>query len=248
MKKFFFRSLAVLLILCLMPVTSALAWTDQSHMAVGLAAGYREFHNCSSADVSHAVASINGLTQTDNNAHFYNAPADYEITASDVYEQLQHLGQPTSEYPSGYLLGAILQAVRRCKAVTESGAFDEYYYAVLLHYVADMTQPLHIAPYDDFNRANHLLFDKVLEDKEAQYPVFAAVMQAGRLTVDDTLRFSTEEELVEAIVSAATETQTLANAIRAQERMITQEEAVTQLSLAATLGRAMLRYCGKLPS
>lgn len=247
MKNTFLRRIAaLLLILYILPVTPAMAWTDEAHMAVGLAAGYRNFQNCPSPDLSHAVAEINGLTQTDAQAHFLNFPADREITADDVYAQLEDLGKSREDCPDGYLFGAILHTVRLAKEKTQSGAYDEEYYAVLLHYLADISQPLHVSPFDDFNQKNHLACDDILADKEAQYPVFTAMMVAGSLTVDDELRFETEEELVDAVVTLAKQAQELAGTIRKEDRIITREEAVLQLSRSATLSKAVLRYCGKI--
>lgn len=72
------------------------------------------------------------------------------------------------------------------------------------------------------------------------------MMLAGSLTVDDELRFETEEELVDAVVTLAKQSQALAGTIRKENRIVTREEAVLQLSRAAALGRVVLRYCGKI--
>lgn len=244
--KCFVRCLiAIILFLGIMPSTHALAWTDQAHMAMGYAAGFSRFHNCAAVDVSHTVAAINGLSQSDEQAHFFNAPADYVLTAEDAYTQLQFVGRSREECPDGYLLGAILQATRLCRERTASGAYDDEYYAVLLHYVADLSQPLHMSPYDDFNRSFHFSGDDILSDNGAEYPVFAAVALADELTVDDELSFAGEEELLEAVILLASQSQELGRTMRAEQRNITREEALLQLSRSATLGRAIMKYCGK---
>ncbi len=247
MKKSFIRGFtALLLSLYLLPTTSALAWTDQAHMAMGMAAGFRRFQNCAGIDISNTVAAINGLPQTDEQAHFFNAPADYEITADDAYDQLQYIGKSREDCPDGYLLGAILHTVRLCKEKTESGAFDDEYYAVLLHYITDLSQPLHMTVYDDFNRSCHFACDDILSDAKAKYPVFASVKLAKKLKVNDKLRFETEEELLEAVIELAGQSQELANNMRREQRNITRKEALLQVSRAATLGKAAMRYCGKI--
>ena len=245
-KSFIRRFIASLLFLCLLPTASALAWTDQAHMAMGMAAGFSRFQNCGGIDIARTVAAINGLTQTDAQAHFFNAPADYEITAVDAYAQLQDIGKSGEDCPEGYLLGAILHTVRLCKEKTESGAFDDEYYAVLLHYIADMAQPLHMTFYDDFNRSYHFACDDILSDTEVEYPVFASVELAKELEADGELRFETEEALLAAVIDLAGQSQELANILRAEQRSITREEALLQLSRAATLGKAAMRYCGKI--
>lgn len=246
MKQSFQRGLAALLILLMLPVPCAFAWTDQAHMAVGMAAGFKQFQNCPAPDVSHVVAKVNGLEQTDSQAHFFNAPGDYEITAADVYAQLEKIGASAEECPEGYVLGAILHTARQCQEVTRRGDFDDYYYAVLLHYVADLAQPLHMSPYDAFNQSHHFDCDNILSDRKEQYPVFAAVRLAAKLTVDEALHFKTEEELAEAIVTLARQSQELANILCREDRTITQEEAILQVSRAASLSKAIMRYCGKM--
>lgn len=246
MKKTILRCAAILLITAmLLPVPRALAWTDQAHMAVGAAAGFTNFHNCVGPDVSHIVAKINGLEQTDFQGHFFNAPGDYEITAADVYAQLQKIGKSSEECPEGCILGGILHSVRQCREATERGDFDEYYYAVLLHYIGDLSQPLHVSPYDDFNQSHHFACDNILTASTAQYPVLDAIQLASKLTVDEEFHVNSEEELVDAIVTLARQSQELANTIRREDRVITQEEALLQVSRAATLSRALLHYCGK---
>lgn len=246
MIKYLRRFSALLLALLMMQVPAAFAWTDQAHMAVGLAAGFRCFQNCAAADISHTIAAINGLSQTDRQGHFFNAPEDYAFSGEDVYSQMQEIGKSDAECPEGYLFGLILHTVRLCRERTEKGQYDDEYYAALLHYVADLAQPLHVSTYDDFNRSHHFACDNILSDKEAEYPVFAAIALAEGLTVEDAVCFASEEELVDAIVQLAKQSQQLAEIIRAEDRNLTREEAIVQLSRAATLGNAMLRYCGKI--
>lgn len=247
MRHKYFRCLIIfILILCMMPAATVYAWTDQGHMAAALAAGYTCFQNCVAPDISHTVAQINNLSQTDGQAHFFNAPDDYVLTIDDAYHQLQSIGQSRGECPEGYLLGAILQTVRMCKEKTAAGTYDEEYYAVLLHYVGDLAEPLHMTIYDDFNRSHHLACDDVLSDKDAKYPVFAAVELADKLTVDNEAFFETEEQMVEAVVDLAKQSQEMAIILRSEQRNLTREEALLQLSRAATLGRAIMKYCGKI--
>lgn len=247
MKHGYFRRLAAtLFILGMLPVTAAQAWTDQTHMAMGLAAGFARFQNCAAVDISHTIARINGLSQTDRQAHFFNAPADYVLTIADAYSQLQCVGQSATDCPDGYLLGAILQTTRMCRENTMAGSYDDEYYAVLLHYVADLSHPLHLSPYDEFNRRYHFACDDILSDNEAEYPVFAAVALADELTVDNELSFETEEQLLEAVVALAAQSQEMARTMRAEQRNITREEALLQISRATSLGRAIMKYCGKL--
>lgn len=245
-RRYIRRLIALTLLLGMTPVSSALAWTDQAHMAMGMAAGFARFHNCAAADVSHTVAAINGLTQTEEQAHFFNMADDYVLTVDDAYAQLQWVGQSRQECPDGYLLGAILQAARMCQEKTAAGAYDDEYYAVLLHYVTDLSEPLHMSIFDDFNRSYHFACDDILTDKEAAYPVVAAMALADELTVDEELCFETEEQLLEAVIALAKQSQELGKTMRAEQRNLTRDEALMQISRAATLGRAIMKYCGKI--
>lgn len=240
------RLLALLLVLTLAPLMPALAWTDQAHMAIGLAAGFARFQNCAAADISHTVATINGLTQTDVQAHFFNAPEDHELTACDAYTQLQYIGQSREDCPDGYLLGAILHTTRLCREKTAGGEYDDEYYAVLLHYVADLANPLHMSVYDDFNRSHHFACDNILSDNEAAYPVFAAVALADEIPAVEVPCIETEDELLEAVLTLARQSQELNRTMRAEHRNITREEALLQIGRAAALGTAIMRYCGKI--
>ena len=78
------RLIATVIILVMLPVTASLAWTEQAHMAMGLAAGFARFQDCAAVDIARTIAMINNLTQTDGQAHFFNATDDYVLTVDDV--------------------------------------------------------------------------------------------------------------------------------------------------------------------
>ena len=219
------------------------AWTDQTHMAIAMAGGLSSFHNACALDVSHTVAYMNNIWITDSPAHYFDAKEP--AIQQDVIEQLNMLGLSRKKAPNGYLLGALVNAVRKAKARTEKGKFDDYYYAVLTHYIGDLSQPMHMTVYDDFNRQNHLQIDDLLTYKDVAWDVDGAVKIASELQIDDSLRFNSESELVDYILKVANESYELAQRLRLENRVLTRKEALQRASASATILRAVLRYCGK---
>lgn len=222
----------------------AAAWTDQTHMAIGCAAEFKGFHNDCAPDVSHTVAILNRLQKTDSQAHFFDASRP--ITVKDVYDQLEQIGQQRSDGNEGYLLGEIVNATRKTKERTEAGKFDDYNYAVLCHYVGDLSMPLHMAEYDDFNKKNHLKIDSILDRKDVKYDVEGAFLIAKELKVDNSVTYKTEDDVVNAVVALANKSHDLALKIRAENRLVTHEEAIAQASESATMFKALMKYCGKI--
>lgn len=237
MKKLF---ILLTVLASIITTNTAQAWHDQAHMAIGRAAGFSGYHNCAAADVSHTVNRINNIKEGDNKSHFFDS-AD-EVTTNDVYAQLDLIGEQTGE---GHILGAILKATRDAKDRTAKGKFSDYYYAVLIHYCGDLSQPLHVAAYDDFNKKNHFKFDAALEDTTAAFAVEAVPALAAKLTVDKTVVFNSEEDVVNYVTYVANSAHNLSEQCKAENRVITYNEAVAQCSKSATLAHALLAYCSK---
>ena len=227
--------------MALMP--TAEAWTDQTHLAIAKAGGLASYHNACAPDVSHTVAFMNKIWLTESPAHYFDATAP--LTRKDVAEQMQMIGMSRKKAPDGYLLGAIVNAVREAKARTEKGEFDDYYYAVLAHYIGDLSMPLHMSAYDDFNKSHHLQIDDTLTYKNVEWEVDGAGYIANELKVDDGLRFNSEAELVNHMLEIANESYSLAQKLRGENRNLTREEAIQRASRSATMLRAVMRYCGK---
>ena len=219
------------------------AWTDQTHMAIAKAGGLESYHNACAADVSHTVAYMNNIWLTDSPAHYFDAVKP--PNRQDVAEQLNLIGLSKKKAPNGYLLGAIVNAVRKAKTRTEKSKFDDYYYAVIAHYIGDLSQPLHISAYDDFNKSHHLQVDDTLTCKNVAWDVDGAGYIAKELHIDDSVRFNDETELVDYMLKIANESFELSQKLRHDNRVITREEAVQRASRSATMLRAVLRYCGK---
>ena len=222
------------------PITYA--WSDQAHMAIARAAGLRGFHNACAPDVSRLVMKINRFEQTAGKSHFFNT--DRVITRQDVYDQILIL-KHHKNMDKGYILGAIIETMRCAKATTESNHQDDYSYAILAHYVGDLTQPLHIYPYNEFNKKNHLTADNTLEDKDVVWEIDGAIRISRELRINDNLRFKNEEEVIDHLVTLANESYELAKDMEKNNRLLTRKEAIERVSKAASFMRAIMIYCGK---
>lgn len=228
--------------LSLAPLTAE-AWTDQTHMAIERAAGLTSYQNACAPDVSKTVSAINKLKKNDGQGHFFDASKP--PTRKDVEEQLEMIGQGRDDSPDGWILGAIINATRKSKALTEMGRFDDYNYAILGHYCGDLSMPLHMSVYDDFNKKHHLNIDQTLNRSDVKYDVDGVPLITKEMTVDDSVRFNSEDEIIDYMLKIANESFELAQKLRAEDRELTHEEAIERVNRSATFFRAIMRYCGK---
>lgn len=228
--------------LSLAPLTAE-AWTDQTHMAIERAAGLSSYQNACAPDVAKTVSAINKLKKNDGQGHFYDASRP--PTRKDVEEQLEMIGQGRDDAPDGWILGAIINATRKSKAWTEMGRFDDYNYAILGHYCGDLSMPLHMSVYDDFNKKHHLNVDQTLNRSDVKYDVDGVPLITKEMTVDDSVRFHNEDEIIDYMLKIANESFELGQKLRAEDRELTHEEAIQRVNRSATFFRAIMRYCGK---
>ena len=227
---------------CVSTCHVAHAWTDQAHMAIARAAGLKSFHNACAPDVTKHVMNINNYKQTANKAHFYDAIAS--ITKEDVYKQLEIL-ETHKGMKDGYVLGAIVQTIRVSKEVTEKGQFDEYKYDILAHYIGDLVQPMHMTAYDAYNKKWHLKTDSIMDYSDVKWDVDGAIKLSRELKVNDSLRFKSEDEIIDYLVVLANESYNKAEELKKENRLITREEALERASRGASFLRAVMKYCGK---
>lgn len=223
--------------------TPAEAWTDQTHMAIERAAGLRSYQNAPSPDVSKTITYVNKLKKSDGQAHFFDASKP--PTRKDVEAQLEMIGYQRDDCPDGYILGAIINATRKAKSQTEQGRYDDYNYAMLGHYCGDLSMPLHMSVYDDFNRAHHLHIDQTLNNDKVKWDVDNVPNITKRMTVDDSMHFDNEDQIIDEMLKIANESYDLAQKIRKENRELTQEEALQRIDRSASFFRALMKYCGK---
>jgi hypothetical protein len=220
-----FRVVLLLLLLC----GPAEGWYDETHLAVAKAAGYRKWYNAAGADMVKLKA---GDAEKYN--HFFNNTQNVEVTRGLVLSQVKRYDDPHDE--EGHLYGAIIASLAEYRKAVAEGAYAEYHLALAAHYVADLSQPFHNMPHDDFARDRHGVNDgivnrEVLDDMEG----IERHMYAVSLTGDGF-----EEALAREIARVANLARALGNRLRSEERDMTPAEAYRQLGHSASLLRAIL--------
>ena len=167
-----------------------------------------------------------------HNHYVYNSP-DTMVTPEMVLNQVEKYNQNDVK---GHLYGAIIASLRDYIRDKRKGKYGEYHLGFCAHYVGDLSQPLHNTAYDSFNWKYHqkidgIVNDEVLEnlDKIKVYPI----------TIDS------EEALAKEIARIANLAKELGYKIGAEDRLLTKEEAYTQISQSASLFGAILVYVGK---
>jgi hypothetical protein len=107
--------------------------------------------------------------------------------------------------------------------------------AYLVHYVGDLSMPLHHAMYNGFNRKYHLTIDGIIEDE-----VLANVDQIKNYPITIT----SQADLASQVTRIANISKTLGHQLEAENRLLTREEAYQMISHSASLLRAILAYVG----
>ncbi len=231
-KKFPCGSIAVLILFfSFFYAGNASGWHNETHLAAAAAAGYRHWYNAAGADITKIKA---GTIEAYN--HFFNNAGNVRVTPEMVLSQAGRYNMPGDK--AGHLYGAIIASLREYMNALEKGRYAEYHLAFSAHYMADLSQPLHNIPYDDFNRTNHSANDGVVEKevlknidriKRHMYPV--------KLGPEHF-----EKDLASEIARIADMSRHLGLKLRKEGRNMTKEEAYIQLGHSASLLRAVLEY------
>ena len=66
-----------------------------------------------------------------------------------------------------------------------------------------------------------------------------------RMTVDDSMHFDNEDQIIDEMLKIANESYNLAQTIRKENRELTQDEAIQLIDRSASFFRALMKYCGK---
>lgn len=206
---------------------AAEAWYDETHLAVARAAGYAKWHHAAGADMAKLKA---GDREAHN--HYVNQPPGVPVTPALVLSQADRYNTVD---PEGHLYGAIVAAVRAYAADRARGKYGEYHLAFAAHYLGDLSMPLHLVPYDDFNRKNHAAMDGVVNH---------GVLEEWREIRVYPLAVGSEKELAREVARVANLSIALGKRLRAQNRLPTRAEAYEQLSHSASLLRAVLVWTG----
>jgi hypothetical protein len=139
-------TLLVFLLLLSFPSVSP-AWYDETHLAIAKAAGYGKWYNATGADIAKVKA---GHIEKDN--HYADNSPGTVVTPQMVLDQVARYNQIEE---TGHLYGAIVASLREYISEKRAGKYAEYQMAYCVHYVGDLSMPLHNTLHDSFNKKNH---------------------------------------------------------------------------------------------
>ncbi len=234
MKKLIFLMLGLSLYIA----SPASAWFDNTHLAIGKAAGYEMWYNCAAPDVAKTKA---GSIESYN--HYFNNAAEAEVTPQMVIDQIGRYNRRTKMDKEGHLYGAIIASLRSYEKALREGRYALYHIVYCAHYIGDLSMPLHNMAYDDFNKKHHHANDGIMEET-----ILNEVEQiSSRMYVITLSDKDFEADLAREIARIANISRKLGYKLRDEGRDMTKQEAYVQLGHSASLLKAVLRHYKKLP-
>ncbi len=204
------------------------AWWDETHLAIARAAGHRKWYHAAGADIAKLK-----LGDVEGHNHYVNNACGARITPALVFEQAKRYDRLD---PEGHLYGAILGALRGYRDFQARNLYAEYHLAYAVHYLGDLSQPLHHLPQDDYNRKHHAASDGIVNRE--------ALRMFKRIPLY-SIAIGSEEDLAREIARIAQLSLKLGCTLRKEDRLIDREQAWEQLGHSASLLRAVLRWLGK---
>jgi hypothetical protein len=220
--------------LLFIPFQEVFGWHDETHLAVAKAAGYDKWYNATGADITKIKAG--GIEKYN---HFSDNPDNINVTPELVMNQVRRYNNPNHE--DGHLYGAILASLREYNNAVEEAKYAEYHLAFFIHYIADLSQPLHNMLYDDFNKTHH-----VTNDGTVNTEVLANIDKIKKHMYPVNLRPDHyEEDLAGQITRIANQSKQLGHILKKENRDMTKEEAYIQLGHSASLAQSVLKHLGK---
>jgi hypothetical protein len=212
----------VLALLCFGPGDAG-AWFDETHLAIAKAAGYRKWFNAAGADIARIKV---GRREGAN--HYSNHRRGMTISAAEVREQI--LRYDTFDR-NGHLYGAIVASFRNAVAVEKGGGYGHHHLAYCVHYIGDLSMPLHNTDPSPFARRTHLKNDGIVNRE--------VLDNLGRIRIYP-IRIDSEDDLIDEIVRIANLSLALGWRLEDENRLMTPEEAYRQLGHSASLLSAVL--------
>lgn len=220
---------ALMMAVVLSGPVGALAWHDQTHLAIAKAAGYHKWFNAAGADMIKVKA---GWIESMN--HAVNNPRGTTVTKERVLGQVDRYDKPGDG--QGRLYGAIIASIRNYLAAKKRGKYGEYHLAFAAHYIGDLSQPLHNTLYNTYNRKHHAGTDNVIN--------LEVMDHLERIRIYD-IQIRSEVDLAREIARIADLSIALGYRLEDEKRLLTKGEAFRQISHSASLFRAVLKYVGK---
>jgi hypothetical protein len=204
--------------------TSSHAWFDETHLAIAKSAGYKKWYNAVAPDVARAK-----LGKMEGYNHYHNSPRGIVITPEMVLEQAERYDKFD---PNGHLYGAIIGSLRAYMKTKPRGRYAEHLFAYLVHYIGDLSMPLHHTM-NDFSKKNHLANDGIIEDEVLQN---LDKIQTYEITI------RTETDLATEVARIANLSMALGRTLENENRLMTRHEAYRQINHSASLLSAILKW------
>jgi hypothetical protein len=202
------------------------AWHDETHIAIAKRAGYTKWFNACGAD----MAKLKAGDRESHNHYSLNNPPGRVVTSALIMGQVEKYNQVDMD---GHLYGAIIASVRDYIKVKRMGKYAEYHLAFCAHYVGDLSQPLHNTVYNAFNQKNHVKTDGIINHE---------VLENLHQIKIYPITIGSEKDLAKEIARIANLSRELGFKIEREDRLLTRQEAYTQISHSASLFKAILQY------
>ena len=230
MKKLKFLS-SLLLSLCLIIFlpSSSKAWHDETHIAIAKVAGYYKWYNAAGADIAKVKAG-----KIEGHNHYRNNPSGTVVTSEMVLAQAEKYNQIEND---GHLYGAIVASFRDYVEYKKTGKLGEYHLAYCVHYIGDLSQPLHNTIYNHFNREHHKVIDGIINDE---------VLNNLQNIKIYPIKIESEEDLAREIALIANISINLGYKMEKENRLLSKAEAYAQLGHSASLLKAIVEYAEKI--
>jgi hypothetical protein len=203
----------------------AAAWYEETHLAIAKAAGYAKWYNAAAADIAKAK-----MGSREGHNHYHASPHGTVITPDMVLGQALQYDRID---PDGHLYGAIIGSFRDYLRVRQMGKYAENQMAYLVHYVGDLSMPLHHSPFNAFSRKYHAANDGIIEHEVLE--------NLDKIRIYD-LSIGSEKDLAVAVARIANLSKALGQELEREGRLMTRAEAYAQISHSASLLKAILRY------
>jgi hypothetical protein len=224
--KIIFFQICILLLLC----SPSHAWYGKTHLAIAKRAGYRYWYNAAAADIARLKAG-----DAEHYNHFVNNKRGAKITPDMVQAQIKKYDSPSDR--KGHLYGAIVGSLRHYINAKREGGFAEDHMAYCVHYIGDLSMPLHNIDYSPFNKRYHLDMDGLLEQK--------ALDSLSEIKIEK-INIKTENDLIAEICRIANISMELGFRLEKEERMMTKAEAYRQIGMSASLLKAVIEYTTRM--
>jgi hypothetical protein len=218
------------LFLILATAMPAAAWYEETHLAIAKAAGYAKWYNAAAADIAKAK-----MGAREGHNHYHSSPHGTLITSEMVFQQARRYDRIDSD---GHLYGAIIESFRDYLKARKTGKHAENQMAYLIHYVGDLSMPLHHTPHNAFNRKYHSANDGIIEHE--------VLANLEKIRIYDIF-IGSEKDLAAAVARIANISKALGQKLEREGRLMIPAEAYAQISHSASLLKAILQYVRSIP-